>query len=817
MAKDNVSKQILRYEVDKASIASVERANTQLASGINRTGQDIRKAFSSGAQSSETLTTRIKEGEAQAKRLAERLNDVRKNAKAAADVNFDNLRAGTTGGAGGSAATGFDARDTAASRVSAISGAFDAGAPIANIAGLVADINAAGKSALDAGTSLQTLSIAGGASAIAVVGIALALQNFNQVTAEATANLTGALSAQEAYYQAVATLDEDAARERIAEMQSTLEAQRRNAETLRAAADSAYEQIAIEGTEIAASIAFAVNPALQELATNAAAAEAELASTEQTITRFQQGLENGDFAANNAAQSQEELARATELATQATLNAINQRVSDEVRYANLIETGSEERIQSLIEENELRLRILQEERANLAATATAEQDNSAAIAALDSQINTLTADTNRLSGEVLAAAEANDTERAAVEDKTRVLQDAARAEQERAQVIARTTAQITNIQQQQSEQARANALADSRAEIDLHRQRLRENIDFLREQAKAERDFLQRQADLIAEAQKAEGAAKSETLATEKEFNEKEAERVKKFEDTLADIRRKSQIEVGEAAGELDAKRVLAALQSRDEELKGAQEANTEEAAANAKAREERLAQIQEQLNEQKQQLQQRLQQERVAFQEEQQARTAAFIERRQRENEDLQLRRQREMEDRQARLAAQNAQINELKATLEQEKAARRSGLQSALADTANFFTQISAFARNARNNAASSGASSSGGGNKPPGSSLGGSDGRFSIPPSSTPPKKYRTGGNVGAGSFAFVGKNDDELAYFGRDARIVNNNDLRGIVGGGRGEMNPTINIYGATDPQAVGAQVRRELDKFWRSMP
>lgn len=781
---ETFSEVILRYKVDKTSLTQAVAANNQIRAQISgvgtqatQTSSQLRAAFQ--PRTSELFKTSmagarisIANARKEASALGQELADAAREAdKTAAATNRINVNSPAPRGA----ADVLDQRDTAASRVSSILGALPGGSEFANIAGLVADINAAGKSALDAGTNLQTLALAGGASAVAIAGIALALQNFINVTQESRANLTAAISAQAAYYDAVATLDEEGAAARIAELQASLDTQRRLAAEARNAADSAFEQLAVEGTEIVARAAFALDPALQALAASASEAEAGLASTEQEITRLTQGLEAGEFAANNAAVAQTELAAATQLANAAVLASINERVNKEVEYARLAASASTESIQAQIDANNIRVQALNDELAALELMAEHGADTTAAVSDLNHQITELERDTQRLSGTVLESARAREQEAASARDSA----DAAR---ERAQTLS----QVANLERQLRDQTANERRADARAERDFNRQRLREDLDFQAQLAQQEQEFNQSQLDAIKEAQEADIEARDNRLETEKDYSQREIERVKSFNERIADINRRASDEVGDAAGELDAKRVDAALRAKQQELADAVKENDKQAQENAQARDERLQQIEEERKERQSELAQRLADERQNFQEARAQQIADFNLRRQRENEDRAIRRNDELQDRNLRRQGLQQQIADLKNSIDQEKQIRRQGYAAMLADARNAFGQLGGSGKG------NIGAGSSNGFGSPPPSSGGGSGGGLGTGNKSPVGGGTSTGFNGGGGTSGFNG------GFSNPSVMSTNNNQSNQV----------TFNISNP-DPNAVAQTVRQTM--------
>lgn len=476
MAGERIAEVLLKFKVDRTSLSQVTSANdrvtselSELAQSAGRSGDSIREAFSGSASGG--LSNRIREAGGEIRDAREEADGLRDSLVEAGRAAQDIRPPSGGGGGGGDTPDRAGAVDQAFGRASSIISGLGGG-ELANAAGLIADISAGFKelpSVLeDLDIPLSELGpaalIAGPAIALLAVGIA----NFQQVTAEARANLESALVAQQNYYQAVATLDEEGARQRISDLERQIEAQRQLAEEARNAADSAFNQLASQIGDAGARAFFAVDGTAQQLVATANEAESGLSAMEQEVTRLQQGLDEGAFSANNAAEAQDTLATSTEQATQATLSAINQRINDELEYARLSESASAESIQRRIEENQLRQQLIEEQIASLEALAAAgDTVAQQALPELRQQLEGLRADTERLSGDVLSSAQARERQEAstqAAEDAAKAAKEAERnrqrATEESANAVAQSEDKINQIRQDAAQKA-----------IDLARQR----------------------------------------------------------------------------------------------------------------------------------------------------------------------------------------------------------------------------------------------------------------------------------------------------------------------------------------------------------
>ena len=69
------------------------------------------------------------------------------------------------------------------------------------------------------------------------------------------------------------------------------------------------------------------------------------------------------------------------------------------------------------------------------------------------------------------------------------------------------------------------------------------------------------------------------------------------------------------------------------------------------------------------------------------------------------------------------------------------------------------------------------------------------------------FATGGYVGAGTMAMVGEHGPEPVFFGDQARVMSNSDMRSAIGGGGGGNVIHVDARGAHDPAAVSAAARQ----------
>lgn len=720
---ETFSEVILRYKIDRTSLTQAIAANNQIKAQISgvgtqatQTSAQLRTAFqprtselfkTSMAGARISIANARKEASELGQELAQAAREANNTASATSKINVNSPSPSS------SAREGFDRRETAGERAGAILGALPGGAELANFAGLSADINAAAKSALDAGTNMKVLAGAGVLAVLAMAGLSLAIAEFNRITEEARAAFNAAQTAQRSYYDLLAdgaSIDE--AQARLDGLRRAESARATEAAQDQALLDSAFQQLVASNGEATARVIFA-SGAFSDLQT-AAEESADALTANRTEQEFLvRGLEAGAFATNQAADAQEQLAQATTLANDAILASIGERVNKEVEYARLAASASTESIQAQIDANNIRVAALNQELEALALMAEHGADTTVAVSELNQQITDLERDTQRLGGTILESARAREQEAESARDSA----DAAR---ERAQTLS----QVANIERQLRDQTANERRADARAERDLQRQRLREDLDFQAQLAQQEQEFNQSQLDAIKEAHEADVEARDNRLETEKDFSEREIERVKSFNERIADINRRASDEIGDAAGELDAKRVDAALRAKQTELADAVKENDKARDENAKARDERLQEIEADRQQRQTELAQRLADERANFQAQRQQQIADFNLRRQRENEDRAVRRNDETQDRNLRRQALQQQIADLKNSLDQEKQIRRQGYAAMIADLKSAFGSSGLGSGAPKSNV---GSGSSNGFGTPPPSNSGGSSGGF------------------------------------------------------------------------------------------
>lgn len=802
---ETFSEVILRWKVEKSSLTQAIAANNQVRAQIasvgdsaSKSGAEIRAAFQ--PRTSEIFKTamagaRMSIGDAR-KEAAALGAELSQAAAEARKITITPLPRQAQAGGGNTALTRADAADAGFSRISAVLGGLGQ-SDLANTAGLISDVSAGFKELPDVlgktGLSLTSLIAIGAGAGIAIAG-------FTALISLVTAAVNAAADAEQKRIDLILlSADRQALLNRLIE-----EGNAGQIQNLVADAQQSFEaaQIGLEGLQAEAATLFETQAGIvrdfgdtfnvmglevnRQIEINAAAQQTQIEAMEEAQAAIQDysaalpeataNMGDTTQAAQELAAAAQQAAQALAAATQAQLNVIRERVDSEIAYTRLANTASAESIQQRIDENNQRVALLHAEEESLRAAAEAGNEVAQqALPAVTQQIRELNDDTARLSGTILASAQAREQEAQAAKDS----EEAAR---ERAQTLS----QVANLERQLRDNAANERRADARAERDFNRQRLREDLDFQAQLAQQEQEFNQSQLDAIKEAQEADIEARDNRLETEKDYSQREIERVKSFNERIADINRRASDEVGDAAGELDAKRVDAALRAKQQELADAVKENDKQAQENAQARDERLQQIEEERKERQSELAQRLADERQNFQEARAQQIADFNLRRQRENEDRAIRRGDELQDRNLRRQGLQQQIADLKNSIDQEKQIRRQGYAAMLADARNAFGQLGGSGKG------NIGAGSSNGFGSPPPSSGGGSGGGLGTGGKSPVGGGTSTGFNGGGGTSGFNG------GFSNPSVMSTNNNQSNQV----------TFNISNP-DPNQTAIVVRQQL--------
>lgn len=205
-----------------------------------------------------------------------------------------------------------------------------------------------------AGAKAGVAAVSIGAMAVATVALSVAVQEAQRITEESARVTKGAIAAQEEYYTAVGKLTTAQVQQRVEELETERRIlELRRAETQRflseaeAAIDNGNLFVNVIGN---AAIALGSNVGgIQDLRDLSGDLDKQLATTDQSITRLNQGLEANAFAANDAAKAASELAaREAELAAQRRAE-INREVELQTDANRLRREGTSDEIQRRID------------------------------------------------------------------------------------------------------------------------------------------------------------------------------------------------------------------------------------------------------------------------------------------------------------------------------------------------------------------------------------------------------------------------------------------------------------------------------------
>ena len=150
------------------------------------------------------------------------------------------------------------------------------------------------------GASFATMATAGAFAGGAIVAVGLAFAEFNRQAEASKRSLEGALAAQSNYYEALGTLTTRQVEEEVARLNRLQGIQQQAAAEAKRAEDSAFTQAQTQFGDAAARALFQTDERFRLLAEASDQADKALAETDHTLTRFTQGLESNQFAANTA-------------------------------------------------------------------------------------------------------------------------------------------------------------------------------------------------------------------------------------------------------------------------------------------------------------------------------------------------------------------------------------------------------------------------------------------------------------------------------------------------------------------------------------
>lgn len=184
---------------------------------------------------------------------------------------------------------------------------------------------------------------AAGLAAPALIALVIAMNNFNATIEASKANLAAALSAQEEYYDALATSTSEEVQARIEEIQRSQPVIRQQITELQNAVNSTFTQMQQNfGDAVARALVAAGKSPTGQLEEELKALQETAASNEQTIVRLNQGLLAGVFAANDMRAAEEELARKREDEAGKFLSDIEAEIRETARFNDILINGTRE-------------------------------------------------------------------------------------------------------------------------------------------------------------------------------------------------------------------------------------------------------------------------------------------------------------------------------------------------------------------------------------------------------------------------------------------------------------------------------------------
>lgn len=214
------------------------------------------------------------------------------------------------------------------------------------------------------GLSIGQVGAAAGIAAPLAIGFAVAVDRVSEATQAGERRLEAALSAQQAYYNAVANLSTQSVQERLTELRREQEAQQQALNNARGALEQNFQELQ---SRIGGQVTF-VGDALARVFDNQIGlgtlreaveeAETQLNSTTDEITRLEQGLQGNAFAANDAAEAEERLREIREAATEAIMQAQMQYADAFVRGEQLTTEARLAEIASLERQKESYERLI---------------------------------------------------------------------------------------------------------------------------------------------------------------------------------------------------------------------------------------------------------------------------------------------------------------------------------------------------------------------------------------------------------------------------------------------------------------------------
>ncbi len=322
MSQNNVSSVILKFTLDEASQRRVLKGVGDVEASLNKTAKGMRSvenvAESLNAEFANLARAKaidkievsaIKAGKktddwyTSLKMVSEELSKIGATDSEISRVAnaIGNAAAGERGGRRETGSLGRFGREVKALPAIPISGNLSTDA-----IGKILYTADAGLSAL--GATAAQVGAASLIAAPAIIGVALAMGEYNKQVELQKAALAGALSAQNRYYLAVTTMTSDQATGEIEAEQARIDALRQQRVETQNAIDSAFAYAQREYGDENARLFFLTNDPTAQLKDQLKELDAGLASSEGYVTRLAQGQAQGVFAANDLTDAEKRLA-----------------------------------------------------------------------------------------------------------------------------------------------------------------------------------------------------------------------------------------------------------------------------------------------------------------------------------------------------------------------------------------------------------------------------------------------------------------------------------------------------------------------------
>lgn len=454
-------------------------------------------------------------------------------------------------------------------------------------------------------------------AAPALIALGVAINNFNQQIEKSKAVLTGALSAQENYYQAVAELTTEGAQEQIDTLERTRPILQQQIEETQAAIAATFGQLQAEfGDAGARALIAAGQTPITQLEERLKELQTQFTASEQTATRLRQGMESGVFAANDMIEAEKRLAEERADEASKFLSDIEASTREEQRIRGLIEDGNREALEAERERLEGLFEVNREQRR--AADEALDLFSAEDLAKMDADARQIQSDMARISGAISnlgsglqAALGSNKAPLTQTVDEVTGLQaalglvgkDLGGAE---AEVSALSGALGNMTGTMENAKAAAAALAEEERKLQEERDEKRNQniLDTTERLVKAEAELARlRMEDADAAAALADEIARIQTEAqaeydeTIQEGVDRQLEIIEDAQDREAEIRKKFGKENANAIAERDAKAKYLADQNAEESLDENEKRLSEQLKKEQAALDKRLKAITENAN----------------------------------------------------------------------------------------------------------------------------------------------------------------------------------------------------------------------------